>query len=107
MGTVREYCRHVNGHSHESEHYQAAAHSRKEIIVSLRMAASVEAPLSPMSLSRILRWKMGGGSGERAGGCQQAAADTQAGNCGAAAHLSEVTALPLSPSHSLVMPSAV
>ena len=55
----------------------AAAHSRLEIIVSLRMAASAEAPLSPTSLSRILRGKMGGGSGERAGGCQQALTRTE------------------------------
>ena len=34
-------------------------------------------------------------------------ADTKANISGVAAHLSEVTALPLSPSHSLVMPSAV
>ena len=33
-------------------------------------------------------------------------ADTKSEHSGAA-HLSEVTALPLSPSHSLVMPSAV
>ena len=34
-------------------------------------------------------------------------ADTKANTFGRQAHLSEVTALPLSPSHSLVMPSAV
>ena len=32
-----------------------AAHSRLEIIVSLRMAASAEAPLSPMLLLEILQ----------------------------------------------------
>ena len=37
--------------------------------------------------------------------CQGALTEKQA--CGVAAHLSEVTALPLSASHSLVMPSAV
>ena len=36
-----------------------------------------------------------------------AGADAKANTLGAAAHSSEVTALPLSPSHSLVMPSAV
>ena len=38
---------------------------------------------------------------------RSAGADTKANTWGAAAHSSEVTALPLSPSHSLVMPSAV
>ncbi len=33
---------------------RVAAHSRSEIIVSLRMAASVVAPLSPMLLREIL-----------------------------------------------------
>ena len=41
------------------------------------LEASAEAPLSPTSLSRILRGKMGGGSGERAGGCQQALTRTE------------------------------
>ena len=36
-----------------------------------------------------------------------AGADTKANTLGAAAHFSEVTALPLSPSHSFVMPSVV
>ena len=36
-----------------------------------------------------------------------AGADTKANTLGAAAHLSEVTELSLSPSHSLVMPLAV
>ena len=38
--------------------------------------------------------------------CESAGADTKA-NARAAAHLSEVTTLPLSPSHSLVMPAVV
>ena len=37
--------------------------------------------------------------------CQRALTERQA--CGVAAHLSEVTALPLSASHSLVMPAVV
>ena len=36
------------GRRHKSEHYLTVAHSRLEIIVSLRMAASAEAPSSPM-----------------------------------------------------------
>ena len=56
----------------KGKYSRAAAYPRVVIFVSLRMAASAEAPLSPTSLSRILRGKMGGGSGERAGGCQQA-----------------------------------
>ena len=38
-----------------------AAHLRLEIIVSLRMAASAEAPLAPMSLRRRLRARDGSG----------------------------------------------
>ena len=39
----------------EDEHYRVAAHLMLEIIVSLRMAASAEAPLSPILLSPILQ----------------------------------------------------
>ena len=48
------------------------------------------------------RW---GENGQKAG--VSAGADMKANAFGAAAHSSEVTELPLSPSHSLVMPSAV
>ena len=44
--------------------------------------------------------------GEGGGGCQRGLARERVLH-GAAAHSSEVTALPPSPSHSLVMPSAV
>ena len=40
----------------------AAAHSRLVILVSLRMAASTEAPLAPMWFSRRLRARGGGGA---------------------------------------------
>ena len=46
---------------------RAAAHLRLEIFVSLRTAASAEAPSAPMSLSQRLQ-EMGGGS-ERAQAC--------------------------------------
>ena len=45
------------------------------------------------------------GNGERVG--VSTGADTKANSSGAAVHLSDVTQLPLSPSHSLVMPSVV
>ena len=45
----------------KSEHYRAAAHSSSEILVSLRTAASAEAPLSPMRLPRRLQARGGGG----------------------------------------------
>ena len=48
----------------------AAAHLRLVIFVSLRMAASAEAPSTPMALPSRLQG-MGGGS-ERAGACQRA-----------------------------------
>ena len=38
----------------KGEHHRAAAHLRLEIFVSLRMAASAEAPSPPISLSLIL-----------------------------------------------------
>ena len=89
----------------------SAAHSRLVICISLRMAASAEAPLSPTSLSRILRGKMGGGSGERAGGCQQGA-DTERRALGAqrfegpAAYSSSCSeVLPLRPSARAAPPS--
>ena len=44
----------------KSEHYRAAAHSSSEILVSLRTAASAEAPLSPMRLPRRLQARGGG-----------------------------------------------
>ena len=74
------------------------------IFVSLRMAASTEAPFSPISFHPSLRgaerkwW-------ERAS--VSTGADTKANTRGGGAHSSEVTALPLSASHSLVMPSVV
>ena len=43
------------GADRKGEHYRVAAHLRLEIIVSLRMAASAEAPLSPILLSTILQ----------------------------------------------------
>ena len=39
----------------EGEHYRVAAHLMLEIIVSLRMAASAEAPSAPMRFCSILR----------------------------------------------------
>ena len=74
------------------------------ICVSLRMAASAEAPSSPMALPEILQARGGMGT-VREKACQWAL--TQKRTLGALAHLSEVMALPLSASHSLVMPSAV
>ena len=50
---------------------RVAAHSRLEIIVSLRMAASAEAPSGPMLFQARLPGGVGGG-GERAGACQWA-----------------------------------
>ena len=47
------------------------------------------------------------GNGERVGVSMGADRKANALRAGAGAHLSEVTALPLSPAHSLVMPSAV
>jgi len=41
------------------EHYGAAAHSRWVIIVSLRTAASAEAPLDPIMLSWRLQREVG------------------------------------------------
>ena len=43
------------GTERKVEHYQVAAHPRVTISVSLRMAASAEAPWHPMSLFAILR----------------------------------------------------
>ena len=84
---------------------RAAAHSRLVIFVSLRMAASAEAPFSPILFHRRLRAR---GGTEMVGGqvCQRALTRKRTLSW-RAAHLSEVTALPLSPSHSLVMPSAL
>ena len=49
------------GCRHESEHPRAVAYFKVEICVYLRMAASAEAPLSPIPLSAILqaRGRMG------------------------------------------------
>ena len=44
---------------------RAAAHPRLVICVSLRMAASAEAPLDPMPLPPRLRARGGVGNGER------------------------------------------
>ena len=81
----------------------AAAHLRFVTCVSLRMA-SAEAPLSPILLPQRLQ-RVGEVGRVREQACQRALTDRRA--LGAAAHSSEVTALPLSPSQSLVMPSAV
>jgi hypothetical protein len=89
---------------HKSEHYGAAARSRWVIIVSLRTAASAEVPWSPIVLSWRLHSEGWGGDGERVdvsmGSDRKAEARPKA-------HLSEVTELPLSPSHSSVMPAVV
>ena len=54
MGAVREQA--CQWALTEKEHYyRVAAHLRLEIIVSLRMAASAEAPLSPILLYLILQ----------------------------------------------------
>ena len=82
----------------------AAVHSRLVISVFLRTAASTVTPSTPMRLSPRLQGV--GGSSERAGACQRALTQERTLG-GEGAHLSEVTALPLSPSHSLMMPSAV
>ena len=76
-----------------------------EIFVSLRTAASTEAPLSPILLSWRLRTK-GGTRMVRERECQRALTQKQT-LLGPVAHFSEVTALSLSASHSLVMPSAL
>ena len=53
-GTCSLLC--VSGCADTKEHFAgAAAHLRLEIIVSLRTAASAEAPLGPMSLSSRLQ----------------------------------------------------
>ena len=76
-----------------------------EIFVSLRTAASAEAPGGPIQLlSRLQR--RDGAAMVREQACQRALTQKQT-LWGGVAHSSEVTALPLSPSHSLVMPSAV
>ena len=74
------------------------------ISVSLRMAASTVMPSFPMALPPRLRARGRVRNGERVG--VSMGADMKALG-GGAAHFSEVTVLPLSPSHSLVMPSAV
>ena len=51
---------------------RAAAHSRWEIIVSLRTGVSAEAPSAPMWLYRILYKGWVRGHSERAGACQRA-----------------------------------
>ena len=55
----------------EIEHYWVVAHPRMIIFVSLRMAASAEAPLSPMRLCRRLRARYGMGT-VRESACQWA-----------------------------------
>ena len=54
-GVVREQACQWALTVHESEHYGAAAHLRWVICVSLRTAASAEAPSAPMSLFLRLR----------------------------------------------------
>ena len=68
------------------------------ICVALRMAASAEAPSFPMLLLPILQARGGMGT-VREKACQWALTGERSG----VAHLSEVTALPLRPSHSLLM----
>ena len=82
---------------------EAAAHLRLVIFVSLRMAASAVAPSAPIILRQRLRARSRMGNSERVGVSR--GADKK--GIGAAAHLSEVTELPLSPSQSTVKPSAV
>ena len=57
----RQVLWHVKGRLHKSEHSRVAAYPRVVICVSLRMAASAEAPSSPMLLAAILqaRGRMG------------------------------------------------
>ena len=71
---------------------------RVVICVSLRMAASAEAPLSPIALPERLQ-RVGKVGRAREQACQRALTRD--------AHSSEATLLSLSPSHSLVMPSVV
>ena len=71
------------------------------ICVSLRMAASMEAPSALMWLPQRLQARGQDGNGERVDVSTGAEA-----RCGGA-HSSEATLLSLSPSHSLVMPSVV
>ena len=56
--------------------WAAVAHPRVVIFVSLRMAASAEAPSAPMSLRPILRG-MSVGHSKRAGVCQRALTQKQ------------------------------
>ena len=63
LGMVRE--RGVS--TGKSEHYRVAAHSRVVICVSLMMAASMEAPSSPMPLRAMLQARGTGGNGETVG----------------------------------------
>jgi len=83
---------------------RVAAHPRLVIFVSLRMAASVEAPWSPIMLPPRLRAR--GGVGMVRVGVSMGI-DGKANTRGVKAHLSEVMTLPLSASQSAVMPSAV
>ena len=68
------------GADRKANTHRAAAHLRLEIFVSLRMAASAEAPSSPMRLYPILRG-MGGGR-VRGQVCVSAGADTKANTSG-------------------------
>ena len=71
----------VNGRSHKCEHSRAVGYPRVVIFVSLRMAASAEAPSSPMRLPPILqakKWQ--DGNGERGG--VSMGADTKANTWG-------------------------
>ena len=77
----------------------AAAHSRLVIIVSLRTAASAEAPSTPISLNPRLQ----GMSGSRR---VSAGTDTKANTSGAAAHLRLVIFVSLRMAASAVAPSA-
>ena len=84
--------------------FGAAAHLRLVIFVSLRMEASAEASLKPIWFAARLP-ASGGGGVVRESACQRALPERQ--TLRPMVHLSEVTELPLSPSHSLDMPSAV
>ena len=85
--------------------FEVMAYSSFSIFVSLRIAASLVTPSFPMPLTERLQ-RRGGARMVREQACQRALTQKQTLS-GRQAHFSEVTALPLSPSHSFVIPSAV
>ena len=78
---------------------------RWEIFVFLSTAASLVTPSSPIELLKRLQ-RRGGARMVRNQACQGALTQKQT-LLGRVAHFSEVTALSLRASHSLVMPSAL